>query len=896
MRLNKIFIRFYKSFNDDFLRKNDDRVKPKPWELINDDFYPYIEVPIESKITTIVGANESGKSHLLSAIEKALFVKNIEPSDFCRYSPLFTVKKNELKYPDFGSEWSGLANSEQESIREIIKEIPDKIILERFLIFRNNIDDLTLYLPEKGEYRLYKLGEKQVIELQKLLPRPFRIESNVALPSSVPIKKIVELDREDYSGSKKFELLDREQRNRIVKALDVFSNNPELITSIRHLSGEKREEIEHEAITSLKSIISALDEVSFSDIEKARREKEFNLAYKLICKIAQVDTNSLLNLADAIQNGMQGFANGIIDKINHQLAITLNFPNYWAQDRNFCLKVVARDYDLVFTITDRTGTEYSFDERSQGLRFFLSYYIEYRSHEPHQNKNEILLMDEPDAYLSSQAQQDLLKVFDLFATPEPGSHLTRPIQVVYVTHSPFLIDKNHTDRIRVLQKGNEDEGTRVVRDFAKNRYEPLRSSIGTLIGESVFIGNCNLMVEGICEQIIIAGAARYLRPIVESEKLETLDLNHITIVDSGGASQVPYMVYLACGRHTEQIAVIVLLDSDQPGDDAKKQLLDKGKKHTKPLIKEQFILQLGDLKEEFYLVADNATVKLEIEDIIPLPICIQATKLYLKEFRQVDDIEVGFLTEDLILSKIDNLTILDAIQESISESFYKELKVSKAGFARNVIQVVNEWSQKRGELDENQSNALQNFEKNFKILFKKLNFMQRSAQKRLIKEMLSQKIERLKKDFIARHPVSAKREDGVILLDEIEDILKSNIENESIKEIEAIQNAIQNLRRSHKLDVEMNKTIHDYTEFQMGLERIKNAGLLASQEETVEAEAEESNISEEVLEDAQMDKSVKDGHEQLINEQVSTTSEVKTTRVSDQSANSHMKNKPNPRK
>ncbi|MEG4065960.1 AAA family ATPase [Microcoleus sp. Pol11C2] len=896
MLLKKVFIRFYKSFNDDFLRKNDDRVKPKPWELIKDAFYPYIEVPIEPKITTIVGANESGKSHLLSAIEKALFVKDTEPSDFCRYSPLFTVKKNELKSPDFGSEWSGLSKSEKESIREIIKEIPEKIILDRLLIFGNHVDDLTLYLPEKGDYRPYKLEKKQVIELQKLLPRPFRIESNVALPSSVPIKKLVELDREDYSGSKKFELLDREQRNRIVKALDVFSNNPELITSIRHLSGEKREEIEHEAITSLKSIISALDEVSFSDIEKERREKEFNLAYKLICKIAQVDTNSLLNLADAIQNGMQGFANGIIDKINDQLASNLNFPNYWVQDRNFCLKVVARDYDLVFTITDRTGTEYSFDERSQGLRFFLSYYIEYRSHEPHQNKNEILLMDEPDAYLSSQAQQDLLKVFDLFANPEPGSHLTHPIQVVYVTHSPFLIDKNHTDRIRVLQKGNEDEGTRVVRDFAKNRYEPLRSSIGTLIGESVFIGNCNLMVEGICEQIIIAGAARYLRPIVESDKLETLDLNHITIVDSGGANQVPYMVYLACGRHVEQIAVIVLLDSDKCGNDAKKQLLGRGAQHRRPLIKPEFILQLGDLKQEFSLVADNATEKLEIEDIIPLSICIKATKLYLQEFLQVDETSVSFLTEELILSKIDNLTILDAIQESISESFYKELKVSKAGFARNVIQVVNEWSQKRGELDENQSKALQIFEENFKILFKKLNFMQRSAQKRLTKEMLKQKIKRLNNSFIVLHPISAKREDGVILLDEIEDVIKSNIENESPQEIEAIQNVIQNLRRHYKLDVEMNKTIDDYTEFKMGLERINNAGLLASQEETVEAQAEESNISEEVLEDTKMDKSLKDGHEQLINEQVSTTSEVETAEVSDRSANSNMRKKPNPPK
>lgn len=895
MRLKKIFIRFYKSFNDDFLRKNDDRVKPKPWDLINNDFYPYIEVPIEPKITTIVGANESGKSHLLTAIEKALFVKEIERSDFCRYSPLFTVKKNELKYPDFGSEWSDISKSEEESLREII-DIPDKNILKTFFLFRNNVENLTLYLPERGEYRPYKIGEKKVIELQKLLPRPFRIESDIALPSSVPIKKLVELDR-GYSGSRKFELLDREERNTIVDAVEFLSNHPELITNIYPLGlgTEKRGKVEDKGITSLKSIVSTLDGVTSSKIEKEKRDKEFKLAYKLICKIAEVDSNALLDLAEAIQNGRQGFANGIIRDINHQLALNLNFPNYWVQDRNFCLKVVARDYDLVFTITDRTGTEYSFDERSQGLRFFLSYYIEYRSHEPHHNKTEILLMDEPDAYLSSQAQQDLLKVFDLFASPDSGSHLTHPIQVVYVTHSPFLIDKNDTDRIRVLQKGNEDEGTRVVKDFVKNRYEPLRSSIGLHIGESVFIGNCNLMVEGICEQIIIAGAARYLRAMGESN-LETLDLNQITIVNSEGANQIPYMVYLACGKHAEQIAVIVLLDSDKCGNDAKKQLLGKGKQHKKPLIKEQFILQLGDLKEEFSLVADNATVELEIEDIIPLPICIEATKLHLQEFLQLDQTEVSFLTEDLILSKIDNRTILDVIQESISEAFDTEVKVTKTGFARNVIQVVNEWSNKRGELDENESKALEIFRKNFKILFKKLNLMQRSAQKRLIKEMLSQKIERLKKSFMVLHPVSAKREDGVILLDEIEELLKSNIENESPKEIEAIQNALQNLRRDYKLDVEMNKTIDDYTGFQMGLERIKYAGLLASQEETVEVQAEESAISEEVLEDAQMDKSVEDGQEQLINDQVSTTSEVKTADGSDQSANSKMRNKPNPRK
>jgi AAA15 family ATPase/GTPase len=101
MYLKTIFIRFYKSFNDDFLRKQENR-EPKPWEQIGENYYPYIEVPFDSKITTIVGANESGKSHLLSAIEKAISGKNrfgeeIKRSDFCRYSPFFTVKQNELQ-------------------------------------------------------------------------------------------------------------------------------------------------------------------------------------------------------------------------------------------------------------------------------------------------------------------------------------------------------------------------------------------------------------------------------------------------------------------------------------------------------------------------------------------------------------------------------------------------------------------------------------------------------------------------------------------------------------------------------------------------------------------------------------------------------------------------------
>ncbi|NEO84860.1 MAG: AAA family ATPase [Spirulina sp. SIO3F2] len=847
MHLKKVFIRFYKSFNDDFLRKNNERVKPKPWEKVNNAFYPYIEVPIEEKITTIVGANESGKSHLLSAIEKSITGKGIERSDFCRYSPFFTVKKDELKYPDFGTEWSGFSASEEVSLRKII-DVPENIKIDRLLVFRQNIKDLTVYLPEKGDYRPYKVIGNQSENLQGLLPSILKIKSDVALPPSVPIKKLVELDQKELLDSRTFELLSRKQRNIIVDALDDLSGDPELVEKVRHITGNSKEEINSRAVQPLKSIISTLDKVDENNVKRA---KEFELAHKLICKIAQVDSNALIDLAEAIKKGMQGYANGILEKINRQLSINFNFPNYWVQDRNFCLKVVARDYDLVFTITDRTGTEYSFDERSQGLRYFLSYYIQYRSHEPHASKSEILLMDEPDAYLSSQAQQDLLKIFDLFASPSSGSHLQEAIQVIYVTHSPFLIDKNHAERIRVLQKGNEDEGTRVVKDAARNHYEPLRSSIGAYVGETTFIGNCNLMVEGLSDQIVIAGATTYLRSRGNAN-LETLDLNQVTIVPSGSASHIPYLVYLARGRDVEQPAVIVLLDSDSSGNNAKKQLLGKSGQHRRPLLKEDFILQLSDLSKDFKVTTHNTLTSIEIEDIIPVLICIEATKLYLHEFLCIDKKDLFHLTEELVLSKASDHTMIDALEKSLFDSTKQSIEINKVGFARNVIRVVNEWGREKS-LSEAQSNALEIFEKNFRILFKKLNSMQRRAQQKLTNERLTQKIERLKKNFNAQHPVSARREDGVLLLDEIEGILDAHIGYDSIKEIEAIKSAIQNLRRDYKLDTDMNMAIHDYLGFQKGLERVKYAGLIASQDNGINPLTGYSDNTEKTVSKSQTD-------------------------------------------
>jgi predicted ATP-dependent endonuclease of OLD family len=822
MLLKTVFVRFYKSFNDDFHRRLDPRAKELPWEKIEENWYPYIRVPIDRRITTVVGANESGKSHLLSAIRKAVSGENIERDDFCRYSKFFTVKKGQLKYPDFGTEWEELDNKEKDFFRKAF-ELPPSQIIDSIIIFRNNKNSLTAYLKnEFQEYVEYEVNGDYLDVIPDILPKVFTIDSDIALPDSVPIRKLLDqnLDNKNYGL---IELLNYKQKAELSQLLDQLAKFPKTTRE----TPQKRNEAHDKLV---EKIADALNKPTDSSTSKDKQAEETELAKKLIYNIAEIDPEVLSRLAEALKDGKQGYANGLIKMINEQLAHRLNFPSWWVQDKNFQLKLMARDHELVFTITDRTGTEYSFKERSSGLKYFLSYYIQYRSHVPVKGRNEILLMDEPDTYLSSRAQQDLLRIFEAFAEPSEDSHLSSPIQVVYVTHSPFLIDKNYSERIRVLKKGNDDEGTLVVRSVARNHYEPLRSAFGAFVGETTFIGNCNLMCEGSSDQILLAGAANLLTR-VNTSKIECLDLNNTTIVPAGSASHIPYLVYLAVGRDKEKPVVIVLFDSDQAGDREKKNLLGQGKQYRKPLLKDDYVVQVGDIDEASFLKHDYD--EKEIEDLIPISICIEATKSYLKEIGM--DIDQGVLGQDAINpieNSLKDSDVYRAIESYIFSKCSSEIKIDKVGFCRNVLKVLSNHQKGTGTTLVKKDD-FDVFIGNFRKLFYKLNKAMHKAHQRHGKSELSEKISRVKQRFLHKHPAIAKREEAILLVQDIEHILDDNYDRDSSFEIDKIRDVLKNLISTYKLDIKYDvaKHIDDYQGFLIGLEQVKYAGDMASQED-----------------------------------------------------------------
>lgn len=790
MRLSNVYVRFYKSFNFDYLRKYKSGSKQYPWEDMDGMWYPFVRVPVHRLVTTVVGANESGKSHLLSAIEKGITGEGISRMDFCRYSNFFKVERDKLKKPDFGFEWHDLSQQEREGLLSIVGKDAS---FDSFLSFRLNEMDVRVYLPQDGGHQEIKLNKTQAKRLQELMPHVFTIDPTVALPDTVPLHALAGTKLDSGVGS-----LSRKQRIGFAEGL---LNSQEWFKTAQTVGA------------NAQGIFTLISDHLADSQETDARSAQIDLARDLLCNVANVDEEAFSELIDAMKDGHEGHVNGIIQKINDRLESSLNFPNWWAQDKKFKLLVSPRESDLVFTIRDRTDTEYSFDERSSGLKYFLSYYVQYRAH-AHEAESQILLMDEPDMYLSSQGQQDLLRVFQAFADPVEDERTA--VQVVYVTHSPFLIDKNHADRIQVLEKGASDEGTRVVRDAARNHYEPLRSALGAFVGETAFIGNRNIVVEGLADQILLAGASSLLNS-KGSASIESLDLNSTTIVPAGGASSVPYIVYLATGRDVEQPVITVLLDSDKSGDEAA-DVLGRGGPNGKRLIKEDRILQIGDLSELLQLSLPLAAAT-ESEDLIPLEICASAAASYCGEVLGIARDQVKLTASDVEAAFKDGAkSTFEAVSDALSKSVDGSVALSKVGFARNVIATVRDRPKGTSEFADV-------FLHNMRVLFRAMNAKLRQAERETTGRQVSKKVERLKKAFLQDHPASAQREDALVLIESIEDALDDGLESSEIK-LQAAE-----LKRLHQLESDLNKPVSDYTSFKEKLEALQYAGRIATQQE-----------------------------------------------------------------
>ena len=199
----------------------------------------------------------------------------------------------------------------------------------------------------------------------------------------------------------------------------------------------------------------------------------------------------------------------------------------------------------VLVLDEDTQALVPLDERSRGFRWYFSFFITFAADTAGGEKEKaILLLDEPGLFLHATAQAALLEFLEQL-----------PNQVIFSTHSPFMIDPKRIDSVRTVNLV-EGKGTTVsdVPTGDTRTLFPLQAALGYDLTQTLFVGAETVLVEGVTDYWYLSAASDYLR----EQGREGLKRGTV-ITPAGGAPKVPYMVALLTAQN---LNVVVLFDSE----------------------------------------------------------------------------------------------------------------------------------------------------------------------------------------------------------------------------------------------------------------------------------------------------------------------------------------------
>ncbi|MET4592669.1 AAA family ATPase [Arthrobacter sp. 754] len=268
-------------------------------------------------------------------------------------------------------------------------------------------------------------------------------------------------------------------------------------------------------------------------------------------------------------------------------SLTRKLFKYWSQNRDLriTLDVDMRKVEVepILTNQGREVAQYDFDpylkigvfnnrhqvtldigQRSRGFLWFFSFLAAFSEY-ARDKSPKIILLDEPGLSLHATAQADLLRYIEDELAPHH--------QVIYTTHSPFMIDAAHIERCRTVEDRRE-EGTKITADVLRAGQEtmfPLLAAIGVDLAQTLLIGPHQLLVEGPSDLL-------YLAVMSEAVQTRTDDLEagldpRWSVVPAGGIEKMPAFISLFTGSN---LNIAAMIDVAAKGNQRIDDIISKG--------------------------------------------------------------------------------------------------------------------------------------------------------------------------------------------------------------------------------------------------------------------------------------------------------------------------------
>lgn len=195
--------------------------------------------------------------------------------------------------------------------------------------------------------------------------------------------------------------------------------------------------------------------------------------------------------------------------------------------------------------------------RSSGFtHFFALKTILHARQQDHPANSYVFLFDEPGIYLHPSGQYDLLAVLDVIGKRN---------QVIYSTHSLFMINKTFPARHRLIVK--DDSGTRIDGKPYIGRWESVIRELGLSLAGTVLFSQHIVLAEGDSDPMLIQAV---FQKLVEWDKA-SVDLNAFAVIATRESKNTDALVRILT-EGSGGPSIMVLVDGDEGGKERLRQL------------------------------------------------------------------------------------------------------------------------------------------------------------------------------------------------------------------------------------------------------------------------------------------------------------------------------------